>query len=123
MLKMKKKSIMIAQLALVLLNMVSVMQVLQQQPMLSQELVLNQVVGMDDGCSGYPNIDRRTAEVELLDGACDLFVVVVGSSIFVPPNLFLTVYTPLYPILPDIVKTLPIEILSYNSLLIPPILS
>ena len=46
-------------------------------------------------------------------------VAVVSSSIFVPPNLFLTVYTPSYPILPDIVKTSPIEILSYNSLLIP----
>ena len=30
-----------------LLDMVLVMQVLQQQPMLSQVLVLNQVVGMD----------------------------------------------------------------------------
>ena len=51
-------------------------------------------------------------------------VAAVSSSIFVPPNLFLTVYTPSYPpILPDIVKTSPIEILSYNSLLIPPILS
>lgn len=36
------------------------------------------IAAMDDGCSGYPNIDRRTAEIELLDGACDLFVVVVG---------------------------------------------
>ena len=44
--KDKKKNIMIAQLALVLLNMVSVMQVLVQQPMLSQVSVLNQVVGM-----------------------------------------------------------------------------
>lgn len=49
---------------------------------LSIDLVFEEIVetihAMDDGMSDYPNSDKIDAEIELLDGAADVFVVLMG---------------------------------------------
>ena len=73
MLKMRKKNIMIAQLALVLLNMVSVMQVLVQQPMLSQVSVLNQVVGIVFIVKSYSALLTQAKDVYIEQSRLDRY--------------------------------------------------
>lgn len=49
---------------------------------LSIDLIFEELVetisAMDEGMSDYPNSDKLDAEIELLDGAADVFVVVMG---------------------------------------------